>query len=480
MRRYFRPFLLSVTVSCVFAADPLTTLIQSRVLTLPPDLPRSKVYPDGAVVSGDVFKNGKKMVVAVAVADHRSLGLALFIHKNGDWREITRQSLMENDQRLGADDEWPFTFADLDGDAKPELLLTERGGGGDRLVRVYHFAGETETLTLAGSGLRNPTWKNGAVRGQWKIGATAGDIGAEQHQWVDGRLQPSWRSSQHYVVHEYVIGSGEPAVRVELETINAAGVISVVSAAGNLASFRNLLPIGEQPRPFQVLIREAKGRRLLHISPKADGLRTTTRQNQWDEMISRAVFTDPAVFSGDMSVTMDDGTMMKLAEVASVTVLPSTITPTYQFISISDEAKRVIEEPVNLPALAVANPGNREWTLVTDSVNLWATSSPAATATVEASQDVLLYLRLPNISGFPFDQIETGTLVSGLTLNDKVINVTVKITPGERPAPALKTVMRPLLALSLGMLNKGEYHIKATITGHPTGPLSVEQAFTVK
>ena len=176
---------------------------------------------------------------------------------------------------------------------------------------------------------------------------------------------------------------------------------------------------------------------------------------------------------------MGDGAMVKLAEIASVNVLPSTIAPTYQFVSISDEAKRAIEEPGNLPALAVANPGNREWTLITDSVNLWATSSTAPAPPVEANQDVLLYLRLPNISGFSLDQIESGTLVSGLTLNDKVINVTVNMTI-ERPTAALKAVMRPLLGLSLGMLNKGEYRIKATITGHPTGPLSVEQTFTVK
>jgi hypothetical protein len=479
MLRYFFLFFLSVTTSIAFAADPLTSFIQTRVLTLSPNVPRAKVFPEGAVVSGEVFKNGKKMVVAAAVADHRSLGLAVFIHKNGDWREITRQSLTENDQRLGADDEWPFTFADLDGDAKPELLLTERGGGADRVVRVYRFAEETETLTLAGSGLRNPTWKDGAVRGQWKIGATAGDIGAEQHRWVDGRLQPVWRSSQHYVVHEYVIGSGEPAVRVNLETLNAAGVISAFDASGNLASFRNLLPTGEPPRAFQVLVREAKGRRLLHISPKADGLRTIMRLSQWDEIVSRAVFTDPAVFSGDMSVTIGDGAIVKLAEIASVTVLPSTIAPTYQFISISDEAKRAIEEPSNLPALAVTNPGNREWTLITDSVNLWATSSLAPAATAEANQDVLLYLRLPNINGYPLDQIESRTLVSGMTLNEKTISLTVNMTL-ERPASALKTVMRPLLGLSLGMLNKGEYRVKATITGHPAGPLLVEQVFTVK
>jgi hypothetical protein len=54
------------------------------------------------------------------------------------------------------------------------------------------------------------------------------------------------------------------------------------------------------------------------------------------------------------------------------------------------------------------------------------------------------------------------------------------MTLGERSPAASKNVARPLLAMSLGMLNKGEYRIKTMITGHPTGPLSVEQAFTVK
>ena len=471
---------LLVLAACAVAADPLTTLIQNRVLTLPSDLSRAKVYPEGAVASGDVFKSEKKMVVAVAVAERRSVGLALFIYKNGDWREITRESLTENDQRLGADEEWPFTFADLNGDAKPELLLTERGGGADRLVRVYHFDKDAETLTVAGVGLRNPTWKDGAVRGQWKIGATAGDIGAEQHRWLDGRLQPTWRCNQRYLVHEYMIGGGEPAVRVDLETIDAAGTVSAVSAVGNVASYRNLLPVGEPPRAFQVLVREAKGRRLLHVAPKVDALRTAQRISQWDEVISRAVFTDPALLSSEMSVTMGDGAMVKLADIATVTVLPSTLSPTYQCVFISDEAKRDIEEPNILPALAVTNPGPHEWTLAADSVKLWAATAVVPLATVEANHDVLVYLRLPNINGFALNQIESGTLVSALTLNEKSINVTVNMTLGERSPAASKNVARPLLALSLGMLNKGEYRIKTTITGHPTGPLSVEQAFTVK
>ena len=109
-------------VGSAAAAEPLDTLVRERLLTLPPDLPRSKAYPDGAVVSGDLFKNGGRSAIAVATAGGKLVGLACFVHRDGDWREITRQAL-EGD--LSSSDEIPFTFADLDGDGKMELLVTE-------------------------------------------------------------------------------------------------------------------------------------------------------------------------------------------------------------------------------------------------------------------------------------------------------------------------------------------------------------------
>ncbi len=461
------------------AADPLDALISARVLTLPPDLPRAKVYPDGAIASGDLFKSGKRVAVAVTVAAGRSLGLACFVHKNGDWHEIARYSLIEGDQRLGSDDEWPFTFVDVDGDAKPELLLTEQGGGDDRIVRVFRFAGETETLTASGSGLRNPTWQDGAVRGQWKLGPTTGDIGAEQHRWVDGRLQLVWRCNQRYPMHEYLIGGGEPSVRVALDLSDAAGVVSSTSAVGNLASYRNRLPAGEQPRPLHILVREVKGRRLVEVSPKSTALSTAKRQQQWDELVSRAVFTDPAAFSGDMTVTLADHSTVKLADLATVTVLPSTIAPTYQFLPISDEVRRTIEEPGTVPALAATNAGATDWTRMDDAARAWAAAA-ATSAPLVTTDDTLVFLRLPNISGYPTDQIEAGTLVSALTLTDKVVQLTVTITVGQKPSLPPKVVVRPLIGVSLGRLAKGAYRINATISGHPNGALSVEQAFTVQ
>lgn len=471
--------LISVVMSSLIGAEPLDTLVQDRVLTLPPDLPRTKAYPDGAVASGDLFKSGKRTAVAVATAAGRSSALACFVHRDGDWREIARHSLGDGDQRPAFEDEIPFTFADLDGDTKPELLLTESGGGDDRTVRVFRFDGETDTLVAAGGGLRNPTWQDGAVRGQSKLGPTAGDLYAEQYRWVDGRLQPVWRCAQRYPMHEYLIGGGEPAVRVLLETIDASGALTTTSAIGNLASYRNRLPAGEQPRPFHLLVREAKGRRLVEVAPKADGLRAANRARQWDEIVSRAVFTDPAAFTADLTVTLADAGKVKLAEIATVTIKPTTTLPTYQFLPISDEVRRTFEEPAAIPALASANLGTTDVTRMEDAARAWATAATAK-APLATGDDVVVFLRLPNITGYPIDQIESGTLVNSLTLADKVAQLTVTVDPGQRPSLPTKAVARPLIAVSLGRLITGAYRINATITGHPDGPLKVDHAFAVQ
>lgn len=473
---------IALTVWCgaaVWAADPLDALIRERVMTLPPDLARTKTYPEGAVASGDLFKSGKRLVVAVAREAERSTGLACFIHRDGDWRELFRQSLSDNDQRLMTSDEVPFSFADLDGDGKPELLLTEQGGGDDHVVRIFRYDAEQSVLVAAGGGLRNPQWQDGAVRGQWKLGPTAGDVGAEQHRWVDGRLQPVWRSAQSYAVHEYLIGGGEPAVRVQQQVLDATGALITTSAVGNLASFRNRLPAGEQPRPMRVLVREAKGRRLVQVTPKEAALRSANRIRQWDELVSRAVFNDPAAFSADLTVTLGDGGKVKLSDVATVTIAPTTVSPTYQFLPISDEVRRTIEEPTTPTAIAARNAGATDVLKMEDVAQAWAAAA-AKPAPLATGDDVLVFLRLPNITSHPIDQIESGTLVTALTLNDRVVELTVTMDPGTKPSLPPKTVTRPLLAVSLGWLAKGTYRVKATITGHPAGPLQAEHAFSVE
>lgn len=426
-----RVMILSLLAVAATAAEPLDTLVRERLLTLPPDLPRAKAYPDGAVVSGDLFKNGGRTAVAVAVADGKLVGLACFVHRDGDWREVVRQTL---DGDLSTSDEIPFTFADLDGDAKNELLVTEQGGGDDRLVRVFRYDAENTALVQAGSGLRNPVWKDKAVRGEWKIGATVGDVGAEEHRWVDGRLRLMWRSAQRYPMHEYLIGGGEPAVRVQLDLSDATGAITTTTALGNLASFRNKLPAGEQPRPIHVLARETKGRRLIQITPKDDALRAAKRDRQWDDLVSRALFTDPARFTSDTAVTLADGGTLKLADVATVAVLPSTLSPVYQFLPISDAVLRVVKEPGRVPALATAHPGNADLLRGEVATQAWVDAFAAKDTPLTTQDDVVVFLRLPNITGFPVDQIEAGTLVTGLTLTGGQAKLTITIDPGAKPS----------------------------------------------
>lgn len=475
-----RLFLVGVLTSSLCAADPLDTLVRERLLTLPPDLPRSKTYPDGAVVSGDLFKSGKRTAVAVAMKEGQLLGFACYVHRDGDWREVLRQPLDGGGQRLTSDEELPLAFADLDGDAKPELLLHEQGGGNDRVVRVYRFDAEQVALVAAGGGLRNPAWVDGTVRGQWKVGATIGDVGAEEHRWVDGRLLLTWRSVQRYAMHDYLIGGGEPAVQVMLELSAGGGAVTTTSTTGNLASYRNRLLPGEPPRPIQVLVREEKGRRLVQVTPKADALRNAKREHQWDELVSRALFSDPARFAGDMTVTMGDGAKIALAEVATVAVLPSTLSPVYRFLPISDAVLRVLTEPGRVPALATAHPGTTDLSRVEEATRTWIEAFAASDKPLTMQDDVVVFLRLPNIPGFPTDQIEAGTLVTGLTLTDRHVQLTVSIDPGQKPSIASKDVTRPLIVTTLGRLTKGAYRVTATVTGHPDGALTVNHAFTVQ
>jgi hypothetical protein len=462
----------------ISAAEPLDTLVRERVMTLPPDLPRSKIHPDGAVVSGDLFKSGRRTAIAVATRAGRVLGFTCHLHRDGDWREVLRQEL--DGENLTSTDEMPVAFVDLDGDAKPELLLNESGGDNDRVVRVYRFDGENGLLVVAGSGLRNPAWTEGTVRGQWKLGATVGDVGAEEHRWVDGRLLLTWRSTQRYAMHDYLIGGGEPAVHVTLDLSDAAGVLATTSASGNLACFRNRLPAGEPPRPLQVLVRESKGRRLVRVTPKADALRAAKREQQWDELVSRALFRDPARFSGDMSVTMGDGATVALAEVATVAVLPSTLSPVYRFLPISDAVLRVVSEPGRVPALATAHPGTADLSRVEDATRAWVEAFAASAQPLGTQDDVTVFLRLPNIAGYPTDQVEAGTLVTDLALNERQVQLTIAIDVGQKPSLPTKDVTRPLIVTSLGRLAKGAYRITATVTGHPDGALSVNHGFTVQ
>jgi hypothetical protein len=374
-----------------------------------------------------------------------------------------------------------MTLTDLDGDNIPELLITETGGDVDRRVSIWRYQPEQQTLTKVGSGLRNPTWVNGVVRGTWKLGVTSGDVGAEEHKWIDGQLTRQWISAQRYALHEYLIGTGEPAVRVEQQVRSATGMENIASLVGNLASFRNNLPAGEQPRPITVLVQEARGRTHMHLTPNEPALRAAQLQNRWDEIISRAIMSDPAAFSSNMTVQLDEATKVALNTVATIAATPTTISPTYQYFSIDDELRNTITEPTEPPCLAAANVGAMDWTRLDQAAPVWAVAVANPTALLKTDDDVVTFIRLPNFIGYPLDQVEIGTLVNELSVIDQVITVKMSVTLGEVSRLARKDVARPLLLMNLGRLSAGSYRVNVMITGLPAphaGKLSL--AFAVK
>jgi hypothetical protein len=451
----------------VFAADSLDDLIRDRIKTSPPDRQRAQVYANGAVLVGDLFKIRARIAIGVSTAAGEIKSFACFVHRNGDWQEIFRQTLGTTEAPHHYRDEWPCTLTDLDGDGAPELLLSESGGGDERVVSVWRFNAEQQTLTNVGSGLRNPTFSNGVVRGTWKLGPTRGDVGAEEHTWIDGRLVRNWSSEQRYHFHEYLIGSGEPAVRIEQTILSATGAETKATAIGNLASFRNQLPAGEQPRQLTIQMQEPRGRSLINVSPKNDALLAAKLNQRWDELISRAVLSDPFALSSTMTVTMGDGSKVVLANLATLTVTPSTIGPTYQYYPISDDQRKTITEPADLPTLAVCNLLATNGTRIHQAVAAWGTSVAISAPTLASNDDILLFIRLPNFQGYPLDQIESGTLVTDLTVVDKIVSVALTLSTGARPSLPNKEVARPLLVLNLGRLSPGLYQAKMTITGLP-------------
>ncbi len=470
MRYCFLPLLILFTTTSnhqLSAADPIDTLIRERVMTSPADRPKEQIYDNGAVIIGDLFKSRSRMAIAVSTQQQQILSLACFIHRGGDWQEIARSTLGTAEQPFSYSDEWPMTLGDLDGDTKPELLITEKGGGDNHLVSVWRYNAEEQKLIKVGSGLRNPQWVDGATRGTWKLGFTRGDVGAEEHAWVDGLLTRTWVSEQRYSLHEYLIGSGEPAVHVDQIIRDASGMEHKSTVIGNLASHRNLIPRGEQPRPMSLQIHDKSGSKNITVIPKEDALVSENLAPQWDDILSRALFTDTSAFTSDMTVTLADGKKVVLQNIATITSTPITMGNTYQFFPIDDETRNKITEPADLPALAVANRGTMNWTRSDQAIPAWGAAASTPIPTIQATNDTVLFIRLPNFSGFPVDQIETATIVSQATINDKTVSVQLALTVGDKPARPAKDVARPLLLLNLGKLTAGTYTVNAAITGLP-------------
>ena len=462
------------------APPALKALAAARVMTLPADKPRAQVYPDGAITAGDLFKQGKRVAVAVALNGRGLLALGIYRHRQGDWRPALIEDLTSDGRHYEFAGEWPVTFDDLDGDDKPELLLTEaQEATGNRTVSIYTYDPKADTFAVAARGLVNPRWVAGEVRSTWKAGATSGDGILESWRWKDGRLMRTWHAGQRYPMHEYLIGSGEPAVRVSYVRYDEGAIALSLTALGNVASFRNDLPRGEPPRPMRVQVVVADGLRDLVITPKTGALTAAKLDSAWDELVSRAMLSDAGP-APDAMVTLADGRTAVLSAVATVDSRPAGVGPTYQAFSISDELRMTFEEPAKLPVVAPCSAHGIDWTRAEQAIAAYATGINAGPSPeIRGDDDVLLALRLPNVDGLTPSEVEQALRVVTLTATDGQVKLDLTAAVPQPSGLAKKSVVRPLVVVSLGRLAPGLWRIEASIKGWTGGDLAAKGPFRV-
>lgn len=474
-------FIATFALQAGEAPPALKALATARVMTLPADKPRAQVYPDGAISAGDLFKQGKRVAVAVALNGRTLLALGVYRHRDGDWRPALAEDLTSDGRHYEFTGEWPVTFEDLDGDDKPELLLTEsQEATGNRTVSVYTYDPKADALAVAARGLVNPRWSGNEVHCAWKAGAASGDGIIESWRWRDGKLLRAWHAGQQYPVHEYLIGSGEPAVRVSHVRFDDNGVLaSSFTALGNVASFRNSLPRGEPPRPMRVELAGADGRHDLTITPKTDALAAAKLDNAWDELVSRAVLAETGP-TPDVPVTLSDGRTATLSTVAMVDTRPSGVGSTYQAFSINDALRMTFEEPAKLPVVAPCSAHGVDWTRSEQAIASYAAGINAGPSPeIRGDDDVLLALRLPNVDGLTASEVEQALRVTTVSATEGQVKLELTAALPQPSGLAKKSVVRPLVLVSLGHLTPGLWRIQASIKGWKGGDLEVKAPFRV-
>jgi hypothetical protein len=470
--------LLFLLASLGFSADTaLDALIRERIMTARPDRAQAQVYPDGAIMIGDLFHARTRIAIAVSRSGEQLHTLALLIHRKGDWQEIERHALGTAEQPFSSSDESPLSLVDLDGDKAPELLITEHGGGDNRQVSVWRFDKELAQLKHVGSQIRNPQWQTDRVRCTWKLGVTSGDIGAEEYRWSDGFLRRTWLAEQRYPLQEYLIGSAEPAVHVQQIRVNTDGSEETVRVVGNIAHAGLRLPPGESPRAMWVQLTDARGRSRIHIIPRMETLRQLGLTALWDSLISDAIFTQPSAFSQTMTVNGPDGKKILLADIADVRVEPSALATTFHYLSIDDDARRSIEEssvypaialsPVVSPDLATHNAQAliQDWSRAILSPDTTLHKFDAQKQAHEKLHDYVAYIRLPNVTGYSLSQIETGTVVTDCSLRNNILSIAITCAYGTRPTLPTKDVARPLISLAVGPLSGEKITLRVVIQG---------------
>ena len=478
-----RTALLVATVVCLSTAwggeggDQLDTLIKTKLMTLPGDKTKQQAYPEGVVVAGTLFKNAQRVAVVVATRGKEATTLVFFTHRDGDWREQGREELIVDGKPFAFADEFPFSFDDLNGDGMPELLVTEAvPTAGARQVSVYTYDAVKRVLVAAGHGLTNPRRSGDGVEGRWKTGATTADVGCEQWRWQDGHLLPVVRSLQRSPIDEYLIGDGEPTMRVALTTYNEEGkVAGALMAVGSVASFRNDLPRGEPARPLRVQLDGVSGRTLT-FTPKAAALAAAKLSDAWDELVSRAVFTDPAMLGEEVAIA---GAKVRLADVATIATTTGGIGPTFRVLHINDALRSSFNEPADPVSLAPMASAGTDWTRSDHVITAYGLGVNAGQSPVIPTGEVLLAVRLPNVSGFKQSSVQNGLKVTALSVDDGKVAIAITADFG-RPDASSKDVTRPLVLVSLGVLPPGLNRIQASIKGLPgSAELVAKKPFVV-
>lgn len=463
------------------APPALKALAAAKVMTLPRDKDRAQVGADGAITAGDLFKQGTRMAVAVALKERGLVALGVYRHKGGDWRQLLAEDLTSDGRHYEFLGEWPVTFEDLDGDAKPELLLTEAHEvTGNRTVSVYTCDPKADTMSMAARGLVNPRWSGTDVRCSWKTGATSGDGTIESWRWRDGRLARVWQAGQRYPAHEFLIGSGEPAARVSYVRHGDDGTIAqTLTTLGNVSSFRNDLPRGEPPRLMRIQFPSGDGLRELVITPRVEALAAAKLDQAWDELVSRTVFGDGGP-APDAAVTLGDGRTAVLGALATIDSKPAGVGPTYQVFGITDALRMTFQEPAMLPVLAPCSAHGVDWTRSEPATLAYAAGINAGPSPeLRGDADVLVILRLPNVDGLTMSEVEQALRVDSLSATNGVVKLTLTAALPKPSGLAKKSVARPLVLVSLGRLAPGLWGIQAAIKGWSDGNLEVKAPFRI-
>jgi hypothetical protein len=341
---------------------------------------------------------------------------------------------------------------------------------GNRQVSAYAYDPQTSTMVCLARHLTNPT---GDARGLSTFGkAGLGDFAVDHFLWVQRRPVRDWSARQSYPSNESLIGRGEAAVQVRSSRFAADGkVTGTWRTTGNLCWSRIFVGEDERPgappRTFRLEIDDGARVRNVVLAPRPSPLTS----EQWLDVASDAVFDRPEAFAADMPVTLPDKRVVKLTDIAAVSITTTGPAPTYWLCEVRPG---VSTKAVGLPSLTVRPATGIDWREELQVLLGWEATATAAPAGDAAG--TVLYMRLPDVAGVTYDGYSPTFIVTSLTVDDHLIRLHATFRPAlVTPPPHLGPpqppagLLRPLVAVSLGQLTPGAYRVEAIIDSPVAG-----------